>query len=114
MYLWNSFSTFPTIFWTSSAVSWLCNVIVNVVWFSEVHHLRQQFDCLLNVVDPDEVVLVEVVDLEGVVQLRFSWCSLAQGGEEEEELVETFSTLSFHPAQSHNIQSKTQKEFGTG
>ena len=99
MYLWNSFCTFPTIFWTSSAVSWLCNVIVNVVWFWEVHHLRQQFDCLLNVVDPDEVVLVKVVDLEGVVQLRLSWCSLAQGGEEKEELVETFSTLSFHPAQ---------------
>ena len=51
--------------------------------------LCQQFDCLLDVVDPDEVVLVEVVDLEGVVELCLSRRSLAQGGEEKEELVET-------------------------
>ena len=60
-----------------------------------IHYLCQQFDCLLNVVHPNEVVLVKVVDLEGVVQLRLSWCSLAQGGEEKEEFVETFRTLSF-------------------
>ena len=89
------FHTFPTIFWTSSAVSWLCNVMQCVFLEFTIHYLCQQFDCLLNVVHPDEVVLVKVVDLEGVVQLRLSWCSLAQGGEEKEEFVETFHTLSF-------------------
>ena len=59
----------------------------------QTYYLCQQFDRLLNVVDPNEVVLVKVVDLERVVKLRLSWCSLAQGGEEKEEFVETFRLL---------------------
>ena len=53
-------------------------------------YLCQQFHRLFNVVDPNEVVLVKVVDLERVVKLRLSWGSLAQRGEEKEEFVKTF------------------------
>ena len=78
-------------------MSWLCNVMSSVLFrkLSYLDYLCQQFHCLLNVVDPNEVVLVKVVDLERVVKLCLSWRSLAQGGEEKEEFVETFHTLSF-------------------
>ena len=58
-------------------------------------YLCQKFDRLLNVIHPDEVVLIKIVDLEGVVQLCLTRCSLAQGGEEKEEFVETFQTFEF-------------------
>ena len=50
--------------------------------------LSQQLDRLLDVADTHKVVLVDVEDLEGVVELDLPGRPLAQRGEEKEELIE--------------------------
>ena len=56
--------------------------------------LSEQLDRLLDVADPHKVVLVDVEDLEGVVELDLPGRPLAQRGEEQEELIQAEAAAS--------------------
>ena len=50
--------------------------------------LSQQLDRLLDVTDPHKVVLVDVKDLEGVVELDLPGCPLTERGEKQKKLIQ--------------------------
>ena len=134
-YKWSVYRTFPTIFWISSAESWPWKSVVGLwrtiqrqtpvltVWQpAQCHWSRwscpgkeENADCTFRPWHSSSAPqgsqycnashLVEVVDLKRVVQLCLSWGALAQGGEEEEELVEAFQCNVYQSDVSINFQN---------